>query len=120
MFWKKYKILCYEKGLSPNAVAKELSISSGTVTRWKNGSEPQAANLEKIADYFNVTVDDLLAEEVPNMSTVDDLLSDEEKKPVHVDGTSLTLNDHERQLIEAYRNMTDMQPAVDRLLKLEN
>ena len=104
MFWEKYKKLCFEKKLSPNAVAKDLSISSGTITRWKNGSEPQAATLAKVADYFGVTTDYLL--------------SDDEKKPVHVD-EPLGMTEKEKTVIRAYRSKPDMQPAVDKLLGIE-
>ena len=47
-------------GLKPNPVAKELGLSSATVTKWKNGTLPQSETLLKIADYFNVTTDYLL------------------------------------------------------------
>lgn len=57
MFWKNFIKLCAEKGVSPNAVARELSISSGAVTKWKNGATPQNAKLRLIADYFGVTVE---------------------------------------------------------------
>ena len=63
MFWKNFILLCAEKGLSANAVAKELSISSGAITKWKNGTIPQNATLRKIADYFNVSVNYLLGKE---------------------------------------------------------
>ncbi len=63
MFWNNYVNLCISKGKKPNPVAKELKISSGTVTSWKNGSIPQAATLQKIADYFEVSVDYLLGKE---------------------------------------------------------
>ena len=61
-FWNVFLSLCNEIGKSPNAVAKELGISSGTVTTWKKESSrvPQDRYLLKIADYFNVSVDYLL------------------------------------------------------------
>ena len=65
MFWNTYTTLCAKQGVSPNAVAKSLSIASGTVTKWKNGSMPQNATLKKLADYFGVTVDELLGNEPP-------------------------------------------------------
>ena len=76
MFWENYVRLCSEAGKSPNAVAKELSISSGTVTFWKNGKEPQIGNLMKIADYFGVTVEQLTGEtkeETPAPDHVEDM-----------------------------------------------
>ena len=55
-FWKNYEILCKNKGKSPNAVAKELGISSGSVTAWKNGRIPQNKKLALIANYFDVPI----------------------------------------------------------------
>ena len=63
MFWEIYSDLCQKRGLSPNAVAKELSITSGTVTGWKQGRAPQNAKLRAIADYFGVSVNYLLGKE---------------------------------------------------------
>ena len=60
MFWENYLSLCAGRGKSANAVAKELSIASGTVTEWKKGRVPQNATLKKIADYFGITVENLI------------------------------------------------------------
>lgn len=63
MFWETFNDLCRQNGISANAVAKQLSIASGTVTEWKKGRTPYNATLKKIADYFNVSVDYLLGKE---------------------------------------------------------
>lgn len=60
MFFDIYQDLCRKKGLSVNAVAKALSISSGAVSEWKKGRTPHNSTLKKIADYFGVSVDFLL------------------------------------------------------------
>lgn len=57
MFWEKYVELCTRVGKTPNAVAKEIEISSGTVSFWKKGKQPQALTLAKVANYFNVPVE---------------------------------------------------------------
>ncbi len=63
MFWEIYIRLCRSKGLSANAVARELSIASGTVTEWKKGRIPQNATLKRLSDYFGVSVNYLLGKE---------------------------------------------------------
>ena len=63
MFWEIFLNLCFKVGKSPNAAAKELKISSGSVTNWKNGTIPNNAALLKIANYFGVSVDYLLGKE---------------------------------------------------------
>lgn len=63
MFWNNYVRLCAERGKSPNGVAAELNVSSGSITGWKKGSVPRVALLQKIADYFGVSVASLLGED---------------------------------------------------------
>lgn len=64
MFWENYLQLCNQVGKSANAVAAEIGFkSSGTVTGWKEGKIPYERNLKKIADYFGVTVDDLIGDD---------------------------------------------------------
>ena len=60
MFWENFVSLCAKNGTSPNAVAAQLSLSSGSVTAWKGGSVPRETTLKKIADYFDVSVDFLI------------------------------------------------------------
>ena len=62
MFWSVFVGLCAKRGVSPNAVAKELALSSGSVTSWKGGAIPRPTTIKKIADYFGVTPDLFLAE----------------------------------------------------------
>lgn len=60
MFWENYVELCNKEKKSPNTVARELEISSGSVTGWKQGRIPNTPILKKIADHFNVSVDSLM------------------------------------------------------------
>lgn len=60
MFWENFVALCDKNGTKPNPVAKELGISSGSVTFWKKGKVPHHSTLIKIANYFDVSVDYLL------------------------------------------------------------
>lgn len=64
MFYDVYQNLCKEKGKSATGVAIELNIARSTVANWKKtGTTPQAEILQKLADYFGVSVDYLLNEE---------------------------------------------------------
>ena len=65
MFWDKYFALCSKIGKSPNAVAKEIGISSGTLTGWKKHNKvPLDMTIKKVADYFGVPVS-YFSEEAP-------------------------------------------------------
>ena len=60
MFWDIFYQVCIEQGTKPNPVAKQIGVSSSTVTSWKNGGIPNGETLLKLADYLNVSVDYLL------------------------------------------------------------
>ena len=71
MFWKTFEQLCRSRGSSPTAVALELGFSNATATKWKKGSTPQGASLQKIAEYFNVSINYLLGKEaIPSIVAI--------------------------------------------------
>ena len=57
LFFERFESLAKKNRTSPNAIAKELGFSSGSVTAWKKGTTPSALVIEKLADYFNVSTD---------------------------------------------------------------
>lgn len=62
MFYDNFVSLCIQKGVSPSAVMKAIGLNKSSATYWKKGSTPSSDTLQKLADYFGVTVDDLLSE----------------------------------------------------------
>ncbi len=56
---ERIKELCKEKGISQRKLEKELSLGNGASSKWVKSS-PSGDLLQKIADYFNVSVDWLL------------------------------------------------------------
>lgn len=57
----RLKELRKEKGISQLKLAMDLNTSQNTISRYETGErEPGIAELIKIADYFNVSVDYLL------------------------------------------------------------
>lgn len=60
MFWNNFLAECAKKGKSPAVVAEELGFSNSATTCWKNGSLPRMSSRKKIADYFGITVDELM------------------------------------------------------------
>ena len=60
MFWERFYNLCLRNGKRPNPVGKEIGLSSGIISKWKNGGIPNGETLMKLARYFNVSTDYLL------------------------------------------------------------
>ena len=65
MFYEKLQVLCQERGITPSALAKELGLSTGNLSKWKNGGRPRADTARKIAAYLNVSLDSLLQDAPP-------------------------------------------------------
>lgn len=61
-FYENYVQLCNQINKSPSAVAIELKIGKPSVTRWKSGVKPRYATAMKVANYFGVTVEELMSD----------------------------------------------------------
>lgn len=60
LIFERVEALCKEKGISVRQLEQECHIGNGIIARWKNSS-PRAANLYKVAKYFGVPMEYLLA-----------------------------------------------------------
>ncbi len=76
MFYEQFVRLCKERGMSPAAVTREIGLNNSSSTAWKHGSVPKGETLQKLADYFGVSVDYLLGKEGEPFEVGDSLLGD--------------------------------------------
>lgn len=59
--YENYAKLKEAKGVNDFAVSKATGIAPATMSDWKNGrTEPKIDKLQKIADYFNVSIEYLM------------------------------------------------------------
>jgi len=80
VFYDVYKNLCQEKGVSVTKAATEIGLSKSHPTAWKKrGLTPNGDTLNKIAEYFGVSVDRLLG----NFGALDPVL------PANMQGANL-------------------------------
>lgn len=70
MFYEQFDMLCAKKGVSKSRAALENNISKTSVTRWKNGAEPNPDILKRLSEYFDVSIDCLLGNEQKNKPIV--------------------------------------------------
>lgn len=61
MLYDKIKEVAKTKSLSIYRIERDLGFSNGSLRKWNN-SNPSATSLKKVANYLNVTLDDLLEE----------------------------------------------------------
>lgn len=60
MIYENIVLLCKKAGISIARLEAETGIGNGTIGRWKKSS-PNIDNVKKVADFFGVTVDRLIA-----------------------------------------------------------
>lgn len=104
MFWDNFVNQCEKIEKSPTVVVEELGFKRSAVTSWKNGALPQLKNRKKIADYFGITVEELMGTK---------------KEPAGMDGLQWEWADVEA----AYKNATPEARAAAKaaaLAVLEN
>lgn len=59
--YKIFEELCEIKGVTPYRVCKETGLTTATISNWKAGRyTPKQDKLQKIADYFGVTIEFLM------------------------------------------------------------
>lgn len=96
--YERIESLRKSKGLSQGKLEKQLGFSNGSISKWKN-STPKVERLQKIADFFGVSVEYLMTgkeDEQKGKDNTDDLkqkyreleelLRSDSMKPVRYDG----------------------------------
>jgi transcriptional regulator with XRE-family HTH domain len=91
--------LLKERNITGAKMSRDLGFSSGSFSQWQKGrSKMSVDSLVKIAEYLSVSTDYLLGRNEPKQQIISPL---------------------ECKVITAYRDQPQMQPAVNRLLGLE-
>ena len=70
MFYDKFVFLCKEKGVAPTRAALDIGLSKSAPIKWRTtGATPNGETLNKIAEYFSVSVSVLFGEETKKAPT---------------------------------------------------
>ena len=80
MFYVNFINQCAKLKVTPAKVAREIGVSGAAVSKWKSGSKPSDVTLAKLAEYFGVSVDELLAgAETPETKKAPDYESEDDE-----------------------------------------
>ena len=94
IFSLNIKYLRKKKGLSQKELAKELNCTNTTISNWEVGIRvPESIDLPMIAEYFGVSIDDLLTKDLMNEE-----IHSNKKDKVILDNIKL-LTDEEKEKI---------------------
>ena len=67
MIFTNVSKLCKQRGISIAKLERETGLGNATIRGWETSS-PTVDKLKAVADYFNVTVDELLSEQSPHIT----------------------------------------------------
>jgi len=105
VFYDNFVKLCNSVNKSPSAVVLEIGLQKSTVTRWKKGSMPTDATAQKIADYFGISVPEIMSGKKEKASSLN------EKKP-----EDITFDDFTYALLDESKELTEENK--DKLLEM--
>ena len=105
MFYDKFAELCARRGVSCKRAVMDMGLSNSLATKWKNtNAVPNGVTLQKIADYFNVSMEYLVNDAA------------DENKPAAISGEPIefgSLSDTERRLVLWFRGLSaETQKAI--------
>lgn len=94
MFYDNFVALCASVNKTPAYVGRELGIDKSTISCWKaRKTKPSDVNAQKIADYFGVTVEELIGKGI-------------KKDPIPKDGA---VSSAKQKLLDALDGLSDSQ-----------
>ena len=81
MVGKKLRELRIQKGMSRLEFAKAIGVSEKSVKNWENDvSNPDLFHASAIADFFGVSMDELLGRDIDGIFTIGKMREDDRKK----------------------------------------
>lgn len=85
--YERFEQLLQKHGVTPYKVSKEAGVTQTSLSNWKSGrSTPSVKTLQKIADYFGVSIGYLTGTEEAEPNAVD-----KENNPIVLDDEALEL-----------------------------
>lgn len=108
-FYERIEALRKEKGISQGALEKKLGFSNGSYCKWRT-SMPTHERLQKLANFFQVSVDYLVSGE--ETATAIPFLSEEAA------ATARQIYENDRVLFDIYRSV-DKERLVEYAKKLK-
>lgn len=98
MYYENFEMLCKKHNTNASRVSKATGISTATLTSWKKDVyTPKTDKLQKIADYFGVSLGYLMGTE------------DEEPNAVDKENNPIVLDDEALELLEELKTRPEMR-----------
>lgn len=113
MFYQNLIRLCTERGTTPTEVCHSIGLAGSAATKWKSGAIPRDTTLKKIANYFGVSVDDLLRIHadirVDLQLFAADPVENKEKEPTNMEALEKLMEDMTKEeLLDLNRKLAEV------------
>lgn len=96
---EKVQELCTRKGLTLIGLEREIGLGRGSIRRWDENS-PSIDKVKKVANYFNITVSELIGE---NEKTIEEIIR----------------NNFSEEIIEIQKSLEKLSPEMKKkMLKM--
>lgn len=118
MFKKNFIHLCALRNESPSFVCKKIGISPASFSQWTETTVPRKVTQKNAADYFGVTVEDLLADEPSQIEKAPAFTFDERTEKNVAKILALIADFSDDQLDFLISVMEDMPHLSDNQLKV--
>lgn len=117
MFYEIVNNLCKERKTTITRMAKDIGLSNAAPTSWRKGATPKLSTLEKIADFFDVSVDFLRGVETKKAPT---LSGERDYTDLELIESVVGANEQLKDIIREVMRANDQQREAIRLfLKLK-
>ena len=100
MFKKNFIRLCSDVGESPSFVCQKVGISSAAFSQWNDKTIPRKVTQQRIADYFGITVDELMEEDaVPSVRVNNGIIGNYNQNNAVSVGATAGIGDIEKEIL---------------------
>lgn len=108
-FGQRLKELRKSKRLTQQQLADIFFLNKSSISRYENDSQlPENEQLQKLADYFNVSIDYLLGrDENPNPTSSPEMLTKKEKLDIEKEALQMIENIDKAKIVEFCGNPAD-------------
>lgn len=122
--YEKIQALCKQEGFEISNLGEHIpgvSVTKGSISKWKTGAVPRANTLKLIADHFGVTPESLASDESVSVQSVQDnhgIIGHTHAPVTIINGSERKLTDQEVELLNIFEKLSVMDQA--RLLVFAN
>ena len=110
-FFNNIQRLCNEKGISVTALGQELGLSNATTAGWRKGSQPRGKTLKMLADYFEVTVDQLMEDSRVTITDNHGIIGSTHAPVTIINGSERKLSEQAVELLSIFEQLSVVDQA---------